>query len=87
MSDYSSPLRRYVQGSALALSLIAGSMALTACDLTENHLKMDRAGNKEFQDYRDAMAPRLPLSTEDAAQGGGHGGIPALQPYVARTVR
>lgn len=54
----------------------------SGCDLTRNYTKIDRTGNKEFQEYRDAMAPRLPEPTEKAADGA-DAGIPDLQSYVA----
>lgn len=53
---------------------------LSGCDLANNHLKIDRSGNKEFQDYRDALAPRLPDVEDTAAVDSA---IPDLQPYVA----
>lgn len=50
-------IRKYI----ILVTVVA--MTLPACDLTQNHLKMDRAGNKTVQDYRDAMAPR-PMASE-----------------------
>lgn len=52
---------------------------LSACDLTKNHLKADRSTDMEIQDYRDALAPRLPDVSEDGAGAG----IPELKPYMA----
>lgn len=54
---------------------------LGGCDLANNHLKIDRSGNMEFQDYRDAMAPRMP-DIEEAAKAD-QAGIPSFQDYVA----
>src|SRR5690606_18869846 len=46
-------------------------------------LKADREGNLEIQDYRDALATRLPDTDEDDASSAGS--IPGLQPYVAHS--
>lgn len=63
--------------------LLLGSGAfLASCDLTKNHLKSDREGNLEFQDYRDGLATRLPDTEEDRAAAGQ---IPDLQPYIAHS--
>lgn len=69
--------------SFLVLGLSLGTIGLSGCDLTRNHLKMDRSGHMEMQDYRDAMAPRV--AEEDAlADAAAHDdSIPALEPYVA----
>lgn len=58
---------------------------LAGCDLAKNDLKIDRTGNKEFQDYRDAFQPRLQeLEDEKAAAAAkADEGIPSLQSYVA----
>ncbi len=82
---------RHMSGSAktlgsvsfLVLGLSMGTVGLSGCDLTRNHLKMDRSGHMEMQDYRDAMAPRI--AQEDAiADAAAHDdSIPALQAYVA----
>ncbi len=57
-------------------------MSLTGCDMLRNDLKHDREGNKQFQDYRDALAPRIPEMAEAADAKTGDT-IPDLQPYVA----
>lgn len=69
--------------SFLVLGLSLGAIGLSGCDLTRNHLKMDRSGHMEMQDYRDALAPRV--AEEDAiADAAAHDdSIPALEPYVA----
>ena len=41
--------------SAVALTLM---LPVSACELAENHLKIDRTTNSEVQDYRDALSPR-----------------------------
>lgn len=55
-------------------------MPLAGCDLAKNQLKIDRATDMEVQDYRDALASRLPdvkdKKTDDAA-------IPELKQYMA----
>ncbi|MBI2235140.1 MAG: type II and III secretion system family protein [Micavibrio aeruginosavorus] len=69
--------------SFLVLGLSLGTIGLSGCDLTRNHLKMDRSGHMEMQDYRDAMASRV--AEEDAiADAAAHDdSIPAMEPYVA----
>lgn len=67
--------------SILSLFLV-GSVSLSACDLAKNQLQMDREKGMELQDYRDALAPRLP-EIEDGKSGDASESIPPLQPYVA----
>lgn len=74
--------RGMVSRFALGLGVLATVGILAGCDLSRNHLKIDRGNNMEFQDYRDSLAPRLPESTEQAGAGS-DAGIPSLQPYVA----
>ncbi|QQG37443.1 MAG: type II and III secretion system family protein [Micavibrio aeruginosavorus] len=62
-----------------ALSL-AVAVSVTGCDLMDNQLKTDRSAHLDFQDYRDALAPRSP--EEDAASDDGSA-IPDFQNYVA----
>jgi MSHA type pilus biogenesis protein MshL len=57
-------------------------LPVSACDLTHNFTKMDRSSNSEFQDYRDAMAPREAPSSA-ASDGQNDGGIPDLEAYVS----
>lgn len=67
---------------ALAFLLIGGVMTLplAGCDLTKNQLKIDRSTDMEMQDYRDAMAQRLP---DAAKEGADDASIPELKPYMA----
>lgn len=68
---------------SLYLSVAVGAMlVLGGCDLTRNYTKMDRTGNMEMQDYRDALAPR-PLEQEEGAGAAADSDIPAFQSYVA----
>jgi len=53
---------------------------LTGCDLGRNHLKIDRSANMEFQDFRDALAPRI---AGDVGELSVDGGIPSFQSYIA----
>ncbi len=55
-------------------------LSLSACDLTQNTLKTDRSGGLEIQDYRDALAPRVPELDDES---GSQNKIPSFQPYVA----
>lgn len=72
---------RQTTSKALALLMIGGVMILplAGCDLSKNQLKIDRSADMEMQDYRDAMASRLP-DAEDSAKDAG---IPELKPYMA----
>lgn len=63
-------------GLVLTVSMLPG------CDLAQNQLKMDRSSHMEFQDYRDALAPRL-AESDLPREPGWEDDIPALQPYVA----
>lgn len=63
--------------------LVLCSPGLSACDITQNALKADREGNMEIQDYRDALASRIPDSEEEKAGQGKDAGAPELQPYVS----
>lgn len=67
--------------SKALLLVCLGVMPLTGCDLANNQLKIDRSSNMEMQDYRDAMAPRLPDVHDEIASN--DPGIPEMQPYVA----
>lgn len=64
----------------LPVVAVAALIALGGCDLARNYTKSDRSGDKEVQDYRDALAPRLPEPTESMAAA--DAGIPDLQSYV-----
>ncbi|MCB1531505.1 MAG: type II and III secretion system family protein [Alphaproteobacteria bacterium] len=65
-------------------SLVCALFTLGACDLTQNYLKADRAGELEMQDFRDGLAQR-PVEKDDAALTDTSSSIPALQPYVAQS--
>ncbi|MFA5592352.1 MAG: type II and III secretion system family protein [Micavibrio sp.] len=56
------------------------SLSLAGCDLAKNQLKIDRSSDMEVQDYRDALAPRLPDIAEKNAPDSK---IPDLKPYIA----
>lgn len=64
--------------SAIALTLM---LPVSACDLAENHLKIDRSTNSEMQDYRDGLAPREASFAEDSASAATD--VPDLQAYVS----
>lgn len=60
-----------------SLAALVVFLPMSACDLAKNQMKMDRSSNKEFQDFRDALAPReLEQSPSDKAS------VPDLAPYV-----
>lgn len=65
---------------AVFTSLVALSafLPMSACDLANNFTKIDRSTNTEFQDYRDAMAPR-----EVPGENATSDAIPEVESYVA----
>src|SRR5690606_4225993 len=75
-SRFSKSVHRHVF-HALVLGLAV--LSVSGCDLTKNSLKADRSSDMEVQDYRDAMAPRLP----DVDQKQPDAGIPELKQYMA----
>ncbi len=68
--------------SFLALGCV---VSLAGCDLAMNYTKTDRAANMDVQDYRDAMAERLPETGKDTNKAAEYDSIPDLQPYVQMT--
>lgn len=86
MSEFTANRKHIAQKLALLAGAACVGLMMTGCDLGRNQLKPDRSGNKEFQDYRDGLAPRIPTD-EDLTWGSdaaGDDGIPALQAYVAQ---
>lgn len=71
-----------VRHIVMCAALLIGAFALSACDLAENQLKMDRAANMEMQDFRDGLAPR-PIEEGTASAAAEDEGIPSLQSYIA----
>ena len=65
---------------AIFTSLVAltAFLPMSACDLANNFTKIDRSTNGEFQDYRDAMAPR-----EVPGENATTNAIPEVESYVA----
>ena len=80
MSQHKTP--RVITAKAAGFLLIGAVFLapLTACELAKNDLKIDRSADMEFQDYRDAMASRLP-DVKD--KKGEEANIPELKPYMA----
>lgn len=74
-------LNKFGRFSFLVLGMSVASFALSGCDLTRNHLKMDRSGMMDMQDYRDALAPRV--AEEEAKVDTAADNIPDMQAYVA----
>lgn len=65
--------------------LVFGALAmlpLTGCELAKNQLKTDRSSDMEFQDYRDALAPR-PVDVSDK-KAESDSSIPDLRQYVSK---
>lgn len=54
---------------------------LAGCDLSRNSLRTDRSVDLDFQDYRDALAPRPMESASQKDKDGA--GIPSFQDYVS----
>lgn len=71
-----------LKATLTSLVALSALMPVSACDLAQNQLKMDRATNNEVQDYRDALAPREVSMTEGNDTVGEDGGL-ELQPYVS----
>ncbi len=71
----------FVLSLAVALSL----SVLTGCELSQNYLKADRSGDMEVQDYRDALAQRLPEPEEAEPAAGAN--IPEFQSYVSEAAQ
>jgi general secretion pathway protein D len=71
---------------AIILScFVLATSVLTGCDLTKNQMHMDRSNNVDFQEYRDALAPRIEEAKDvQAAAQADDAGIPDLQSYVAQ---
>ena len=67
--------------AGLGFLCTAALLGASACELSQNYLKADRSGDMEVQDYRDAMAPRLPTPEEAEPAAGAN--IPDLKPYIA----
>lgn len=77
-------LRSFGRLSMMIVGTSATALMLGGCDLTRNYLKADRSTNMEFQDYRDALAPRINEESEESkAAKMAQNNIPDLMPYVA----
>lgn len=57
-------------------------LSLSACDLSRNQMRVDRANNMEFQDFREGLAPREQEGAVGEAEDEVSEGIPALQSYM-----
>lgn len=83
MTKMSGLLKNISRVALMVVTLSGVSMTLTGCDLLRNNLKMDRSGNMEMQDYRDALAPRIAQEDAKSAMATPDASIPDLQPFVA----
>ena len=80
MFPFLPPLKR----SFFILCIGFSVFAVSGCDMMKNQNKPDRSGNKEIQDYRDALSSRLPVSDKKSGDSMSlAGSIPPLQPYIA----
>ena len=80
MSEQSAP--RVFIARALGIFLLSAAflLPLAGCDLAKNQLKVDRSSDMEVQDYRDALATRMPEVKETSVD---EAGIPEFKPYMA----
>ena len=83
MTQMTGTLKKLSGISCVVLALSLSTIALSGCDLTRNHLKIDRSGHMEMQDYRDALAPRIAEEDAKADMLAEDSGVPELQPYIA----
>lgn len=67
--------------SSISIATVCSVFLLTGCELANSYTKQDREKGMEFQDYRDALAPRLP--EVDTSRAADQDGIPPLKPYVS----
>lgn len=68
------------KASFTGLVAVSAFLPMSACDLANNFTKIDRSTNSEFQDYRDAMAPREATANSDSM---GVSGIPDVEAYIS----
>jgi general secretion pathway protein D len=74
------PLRFFpLKTTVVSLIALSVMLPMSGCDLTQNHLKIDRTTNAEVQDYRDGLAPR----EVEFADGQVAEDVPDLQAYVS----
>ncbi|MCB9988873.1 MAG: type II and III secretion system family protein [Rhodospirillales bacterium] len=66
----------------MTISFLMALLMVSGCDLARNQVKMDRAANMEFQDFRDALEPNL--DEQDMAADEDGAGIPDMKPYMAQ---
>jgi MSHA biogenesis protein MshL len=83
MTNMSGLLKNISRVALIIVALSGVSMTLTGCDLLRNNLKMDRSTNAEMQDYRDALATRLPQEEAKDANAKPDASIPDMQAYIA----
>jgi general secretion pathway protein D len=75
-------IRKFAIVSLTTVSFSISGLALSGCDLSRNHAKIDREGHMEFQDYRDGLAPRDAYNTASSSMDKAPAGIPEFQSYV-----
>lgn len=69
-----------IRAIAFCVASAALFVPLAGCDLAKNDLKIDRSSDMEVQDYRDALAQRMPDTKDKKAD---EAGIPQLKSYMA----
>lgn len=73
MASFLSRVARVTVVTGVSLLL---AVPMSGCELSKNNFTYDRAGEKDRQDYRDALAPAAPVQ-QDAAN------VPDFQPVLA----
>lgn len=73
---------RVLTARAIGILLLSAVflVPLAGCDLAKNQLKVDRSSDMEVQDYRDALASRLPEVSDAPVD---EASIPEMKPYMA----
>lgn len=66
-----------------SLAALSVFLPVTACDLLNNHSKIDRTTNSEVQDYRDALAQREVSADAAKKAASAAAAVPDLESYVA----
>lgn len=58
--------RHFFRTCSIVVMMALSALALGSCSLAKNQIVYDRAGEKDIQDYRDALAPQ-PMPEQDAS--------------------
>ena len=75
-----SPSFKFIKVTLFVVMCAFSGALISGCELSENQLQYDREANANFQDFRDALAPRM--DENEGAELEGDGDIPGFQSYV-----